>query len=147
MEVPSEMKSVVLPRMILKTIEDLRLVWNSILMITDVSMVWNLEKHNVQPNWYANNAKFVLPAILGPLTYLFFRVYTRPSSVFIRPSATLFAGAVGAFLGIRHEIKQHYIFLMYNYHNFDEEVKLALRSGDARYLRHILASQNQQKAN
>jgi len=67
--------------------------------------------------------------------------------MFIRPGFTLLAGAVGTFLGIRHEIKQHYIFLMYNYHNFDEEVKLALRSGDARYLRHILSNQNHQKTN
>jgi len=67
--------------------------------------------------------------------------------MFIRPAAALFATAVGAFLGVRHEIKQHYIFLMYNYHNFDEQVKLALRSGDSRYLRDILSNQNQKQAN
>ena len=97
---------------------------------------FNLLEENDLPkvNWNSYQKALFYPAVLAPVVYAFQRAYTRPSSHYIRKLGLAFAIFGGFQLGARSDRRDYNIFLMDNYHHFSPEFKLALSTGDARYL-------------
>ena len=91
-----------------------------------------------QPDVFTDYAHMTFPAVLGISSYVFLRIYTSPSSFFIRKLGVSFFVLAGVYLGLRHQIKKNNIFMLRHFHMFSKDVQYALKSGDARYLRHIL---------
>ena len=81
------------------------------------------------------SSKYIYPSILAPFIYAVQRAYTKPSSLFIRKVTAVVTIAGGIWLGLKNEVRLTNIFLLNNYHLFPEDVRYALQSADARYLR------------
>lgn len=86
----------------------------------------------------AQNSKWVYPLALSSLAYGVLRSYTRPSSFFIRKVGVSVVALLGFQLGARYERKQYNLFLLRNYHLFDQRFKDALETGDSRYMMDFL---------
>lgn len=96
------------------------------------------EKHKIddKADWLEQNCTWLYPTILAPFVYTLMRLYTRPTSLYIRKLAVAASIALGYQVGARHQVKQKNLFLLNNYHLFDRSFKDALETGDSRYLAH-----------
>ena len=78
-----------------------------------------VEENNVEGySWVTQNSPWLYPAIFAPLAYSLLRVYTRPSSQFIRKVGVVAVSAVAYQVGLRQQIKDYDLMLMNNYHAF-----------------------------
>lgn len=95
-------------------------------------------KNNIpEPNLYDTKASLIMPVPLAIFGWSLLRIYTRPSSVYLRFFAVIGLLNLGWFLGVKHERREFHKFQLRHFKNFDKNVQDALQSGDARYLRHI----------
>ena len=84
--------------------------------------------HKISPLLY--------PTALGGLGWLVAKNYTRPRSIYARTVSVGFCAWLGWWTSMRTKSREHDIFMMKNYKHFGNEMRDALASGDARYLRH-----------
>lgn len=95
----------------------------------------SLEKNQgVKIDWVTQNANWLYPTLFSPLVWGFMRAYTRPSSLYIRKVAVVISALAAFQIGVRHQVKEYNLFLLRNYHKFDQCFKDALETGDSRYL-------------
>ena len=101
-----------------------------------IFFIFNFLEENDLPkvNWNSYQKALFYPAVIAPVVYAFQRAYTRPSSNYIRKLGLAFAVIGGFQLGARSDRRDYNIFLMNNYQQFSPQFKLALSTGDARYL-------------
>jgi hypothetical protein len=90
------------------------------------------------PEYWDTHTRYIYPFVWAAPAYILFRMYTRPSSRYIRKVMPLLFANFGFFLGMKHERNAQNQFLLRNYGGFTKSVREALHTGDARYLRHIL---------
>ena len=97
--------------------------------------ILSLEENDLpKVNWNSYQKALFYPAAIAPVVYAFQRAYTRPSSHYIRKIGLVFAILGGFQIGARSDRRDYNIFLMNNYQKFSPQFKLALSTGDARYL-------------
>jgi hypothetical protein len=95
----------------------------------------NLANNDVDEfSWTTQNSPWLYPAIFAPLAYSLLRLYTRPSSQFIRKVGVVAVTALCYQVGVRQQVKDYDLMLLNNYHAFDQEFRDALETGDSRYL-------------
>lgn len=80
------------------------------------------------------NSTWLYPALVAPLAYSLLRLYTRPSSLYIRKLGVLVSAAAAYQIGVRQQVKDYNLMLLNNYPQFDKEFKDALETGDSRYI-------------
>lgn len=85
-------------------------------------------------DWVAENARWVYPTVFSPLVWGFMKMYTRPSSLYIRKVAVVLSAIVSFQIGVRHQVKQENLYLLRNYPKFDQAFKDALETNDSRYM-------------
>lgn len=94
-----------------------------------------LEENGIEGvTWATQNANWFYPLALSPLAWGFMRAYTRPSSLYIRKVVVTVTALAAYQLGVRHQTKEYNLFLLRNYHKFDQRFKDALETGDSRYI-------------
>jgi hypothetical protein len=84
--------------------------------------------HKISPLLY--------PVAGGGLGWLVAKNYTRPRSIYFRGLSVATCAFCGWWTSVRTRSREHDIFMMRNYKHFGHELRDALATGDARYLRH-----------
>ena len=93
------------------------------------------EKHDLpHTDWDSHHFSLFFAAIFPPLTFAFQKAYTRPSSLYIRKLGFVFSMLAGFQIGARKDRRNYNLWLMKNYRGFSDDFKLALHTGDARYI-------------
>ena len=77
----------------------------------------------------------IYPLVAGVFTFSVLTNYTRPKAIYMRGIGTAVALYAGVWTSLRQMSRVDDIFLMKNYKHFNQDMRNALATGDARYLR------------